>query len=372
MPSVFSVFRLEAKLESLKLVFYQLENVDSVHIFHEVCRSLIANLSSLSQIVRSKANSFADRFPACLILKCRTYLSPFELISTGQVCHTWWKALSSSIAYKTLTVPYLPTGGTLVKKSKVPLPKFSSFNKGELLISTDGKDITSYNVETGISSEVVNDSFTMGFCHSDTTLITLANLFQTRSGVNRVNRATGESSTIYKFEESQSFAIFLKENRLYLATNKRLHSFQFGDKESSSAFSFASPIANRKRLLVSSTGEIFVLNDGKCQIQVYSAEGSLLREWGECGKQEGQFLKPWAFCFGLDESILYVTDCLHRNIQAFNRFGRYLFKIDCSFADDLADIYSWKDYLVVTDWISEGGSIFLIKLLRKEEMVENN
>jgi DNA-binding beta-propeller fold protein YncE len=75
---------------------------------------------------------------------------------------------------------------------------------------------------------------------------------------------------------------------------------------------------------VSPRGEIYVADGyGNARVHKFSAEGTLLRSWGEPGKGPGQFVVPHGIAVDQEGRVL-VVDRHNDRIQIFDQDGRYL------------------------------------------------
>jgi DNA-binding beta-propeller fold protein YncE len=72
------------------------------------------------------------------------------------------------------------------------------------------------------------------------------------------------------------------------------------------------------------TQQLFVLDSLRHRIAVFDANGTLLRNFGESGKNNGQFNHPTHLT--LDSGALLVTDALNFRVQAMDRSGNFLTK----------------------------------------------
>jgi len=76
--------------------------------------------------------------------------------------------------------------------------------------------------------------------------------------------------------------------------------------------------------LVASTGEIFVSDGyGNARVHKYSAEGELIKSWGEPGVGNGQFQLPHGIGIDRDDRI-YIADRENRRIQIFSSDGNFI------------------------------------------------
>lgn len=71
-------------------------------------------------------------------------------------------------------------------------------------------------------------------------------------------------------------------------------------------------------------GNFYVAEYGENdRIQVFSPEGTWLRQWGGHGYEPGEFLRPRALAIDADDR-LYVADSCNHRIQVFNTSGKLL------------------------------------------------
>ncbi len=81
-------------------------------------------------------------------------------------------------------------------------------------------------------------------------------------------------------------------------------------------------------------GQIYVADSGNNRIQVFTADGRFLRQWGSTckldtregcpgGSGQGQFNEPWGIAVGKDGSV-YVSDTWNHRIQKFDSEGKFV------------------------------------------------
>ena len=61
------------------------------------------------------------------------------------------------------------------------------------------------------------------------------------------------------------------------------------------------------------------------RVSVYSPAGKLLREWGQTGKQDGEFDFPGGLAIGPDDHV-YVADQMNRRVQVLDKHGKFIAK----------------------------------------------
>ena len=77
-------------------------------------------------------------------------------------------------------------------------------------------------------------------------------------------------------------------------------------------------------VVVDRAGNFYVSEYGENdRIQVFSPEGTWLRQWGGHGREPGEFLRPRAMAMDEDEQIFVADSCNHR-IQVFDTSGKVL------------------------------------------------
>ena len=87
----------------------------------------------------------------------------------------------------------------------------------------------------------------------------------------------------------------------------------------------AGPFNYPCNVAIGSNGDIFVCDGyGNARIHVFSAEGTLLRSWGEPGAGPGQFHIPHGIAFDPEMNMVYVADRENSRIQRFTPEGTYV------------------------------------------------
>lgn len=80
---------------------------------------------------------------------------------------------------------------------------------------------------------------------------------------------------------------------------------------------------NPRNLAIGPDGYLYVADTGNHRLQVFDAEGNLVRQWGGQGRAEGQFNEPWGVAVGGDGNV-YVADTWNHRIQVFDSQGNFL------------------------------------------------
>lgn len=73
-------------------------------------------------------------------------------------------------------------------------------------------------------------------------------------------------------------------------------------------------------------GDLYVADTIAARISVYSADGRLLRQFGEPGREKGQFNGPTHLCVTADGKVV-VSDTLNYRVQVLDRQGKPLLSI---------------------------------------------
>ncbi len=76
-------------------------------------------------------------------------------------------------------------------------------------------------------------------------------------------------------------------------------------------------------IVVDSDGNVYVADSNNHRIQKFTANGTFLAHWGSAGSGEGQFSLPWGIAVDSDGNV-YVADSNNHRIQKFTRDGVFL------------------------------------------------
>lgn len=76
-------------------------------------------------------------------------------------------------------------------------------------------------------------------------------------------------------------------------------------------------------IAVGPSGNVYVADTVRNQIQKFTPDGTFLLKWGSAGRGQGSFQQPAGIAVGPDESI-YVADRSNRRIQKFSSEGAYV------------------------------------------------
>ena len=108
---------------------------------------------------------------------------------------------------------------------------------------------------------------------------------------------------------------------------------------------WGAPFNHPTDVAVARDGEIYVSDGyGNARVHRFSAQGELLRSWGEVGSAPGQFSTPHALCLLGDERVA-VCDRDNDRVQVFSREGRFLAE--------------WGNLLRPMDIWSNGNDVFV-------------
>ena len=102
-------------------------------------------------------------------------------------------------------------------------------------------------------------------------------------------------------------------------------------------------------LAIDEENSVFVVDQENKRVDVFSTEGGYIRSFGQAGKKDGEFQKPYAIC--CRSNRILVTDLVKCNVQVFSLSGKFLSKfgskdtLKCPIGLDM-----WKDgYVFVVD-----------------------
>ena len=103
-------------------------------------------------------------------------------------------------------------------------------------------------------------------------------------------------------------------------------SYKFGGNGTNNG-EFLSPISIKYSL---ERNEVFVLDNGKCNLQFFNVSGFFVGSFGSKGSQNGMFLFPSSFSFG-DNGVIFVSDLKKNNVQIFSNDFSFLNSFGISF-----------------------------------------
>ncbi|MFO7698712.1 MAG: hypothetical protein R6X16_16370, partial [Anaerolineae bacterium] len=90
-----------------------------------------------------------------------------------------------------------------------------------------------------------------------------------------------------------------------------------------SAGSDQGQLRSPKGIAVGTAGNLYVADSQNHRIQVFTPDGSFLREWGTQGAGPGQLQEPWGVAVANDGTV-YVADTWNHRVQVFAASGAYL------------------------------------------------
>ena len=81
-------------------------------------------------------------------------------------------------------------------------------------------------------------------------------------------------------------------------------------------------LSSPRNVTIGPDGLAYVADAGNNRIQVFDADGRVLRSWGSTGGEAGQFNEPWGLA--VDESHVYVADTWNHRVQKFTLEGEFV------------------------------------------------
>jgi DNA-binding beta-propeller fold protein YncE len=126
------------------------------------------------------------------------------------------------------------------------------------------------------------------------------------------------------------------------------------------------PFNRCTNVAVAPNGDLYVADGyGNCRVHRFSADGDLLRSWGEIGVGPGQFHLPHGIAVGPDERV-YVCDRENDRIQIFDPLGGYIAEwTDVQRPDDIA--FDADGYAYVAElWRPRGAGSFTHGIMRED------
>lgn len=78
-------------------------------------------------------------------------------------------------------------------------------------------------------------------------------------------------------------------------------------------------------LAVDSKGNVFVVDYANQNIQKFDSEGNFITMWGNKGREDGQFIKPWGVAVDSNDNV-YTSDQNNPEVQKFDNNGAFLTK----------------------------------------------
>jgi DNA-binding beta-propeller fold protein YncE len=137
-----------------------------------------------------------------------------------------------------------------------------------------------------------------------------------------IGLAIGPDGNLYVTDTSQVVAVISPEGNVL----QRWGTPGTGPGELSFV-SFSSDLADvHAAIAVDREGQVYVVDNGNRRIQVFSATGAFIRQFGTRGTEEGQFLTPFDIAVG-PEGDVYVSDDQGQTVSKFSPPGLFEWRI---------------------------------------------
>ena len=111
-------------------------------------------------------------------------------------------------------------------------------------------------------------------------------------------------------------------NKIYVTEYHNLR-VQVLNSDLTFAFSFGKPQGYPRGVACDSTGKVYIADCGSHHIQVYTAEGKLLRILGRCGDGRGELFYPEDVAIDVND-LVYVTEWCNDRVSVFTSEGAFM------------------------------------------------
>ena len=236
----------------------------------------------------------------------------------------------------TVKMPIHKLGTVLKTITGLKAPQGMTFNqKGEMIVaeyrghcvttlSPSGKKLRSFGKE-GIGPGDFNHP-------TDVAVDMDGNILVTDMKNNRIQKFTSDGNFITEvgkhgkgrlnFDFPVGIGVHSVNNKIYIAENKnnRIHIL----RPDLSFFGYLPSEFNEpKDVAFDSTGNIYVADNEKHRIQVFTANGTLLRQFGKKGKEEGKMSYPSSICIDSTD-LVYVVELYNFRVSLFTSEGNFV------------------------------------------------
>lgn len=111
----------------------------------------------------------------------------------------------------------------------------------------------------------------------------------------------------------------MKEIALLGDSGKKTPLIKYGDKQGQ--------VKGPKGMMADEKGKkLFISDTGNNRVQIFSADGAYINQFGESGSDEGNFKAPAGITVNASGNI-FVADARNKRVQAFNQDGMFLFSV---------------------------------------------
>jgi len=137
-----------------------------------------------------------------------------------------------------------------------------------------------------------------------------------------IGLAIGPDGNLYVTDASQAIAVISADGNVL----RQWGSPGTGPGEFSFVSFSGDPSDIHAAIAAGPDGRVYVVDNGNHRIQVFSATGAFIRQFGSMGNAEGQFLTP--FDLAVDRAgNVYVTDDQGESVSKFSPTGRFVWRI---------------------------------------------
>jgi len=329
---------------SLDLIFLQSELSTLDQIIHSIKQSLTKSLNflqllhegqqlllKLENYVRIQLATITRHMPAVLLLSIFRFLPLSESRRTQLVCNRWYQTWKLPIAMQLWKVK---SGGHLIAKWPGPVthggPAFpiALFN-----IRFNGENIRNFQTPHSYTGCLAVDK--TGLLYINTTIFGPSSI-NIYSQEGTLMRTWPCLTCIFTITNDQVFVIKSSESNIYQYTleGKLVQEWRTW------------PVELDPGGLAVEQDEIFITDATQHCVFVFSKDGKPLRQWGKRGAQRGEFDAPYGIV--VHEELVYVVDTNNSRIQAFTRYGKFLFQFYVAAGKNLWNLCVQNNNMYIT------------------------
>ncbi len=108
---------------------------------------------------------------------------------------------------------------------------------------------------------------------------------------------------------------------------------------------------------VDNSGNVYAVDSNNHRVVKYNSAGSKVDEWGEYGREEGEFIYPYSVAVDKVKDYVYVSDPYNRRLQVFDLEGNFVYQFgEWDTSDSRFEVYNFSH---ITGVVAQDNSLYV-------------